>query len=147
MLETINSFSGRYRFLSNFHILTSPIHDNMRVAYFSVENAYQAAKTVDRNERLEIKSLPPNKAKIAGRQVTLRPDWERIKRPIMLQLLLQKFTYNPDLADALRDTGQALLEEGNHWGDTYWGTVNGRGQNHLGKLLMQVKEVFRDDIE
>ncbi len=32
--------------------------------------------------------------------------------------------------------------EGNHWGDTCWGVDNrtGQGENHLGKILMQVRE-------
>lgn len=41
----------------------------------------------------------------------------------------------------LLDTGDAILEEGNHWNDTFWGVrlKNGQGQNHLGKILMQVR--------
>jgi predicted NAD-dependent protein-ADP-ribosyltransferase YbiA (DUF1768 family) len=32
------------------------------------------------------------------------------------------------------------LIEGNWWGDTYWGVCNGVGENHLGKLLMKIRD-------
>ena len=37
-------------------------------------------------------------------------------------------------------TGDAELVEGNTWNDTYWGVCNGVGHNHLGKILMQVRQ-------
>lgn len=142
MSEKINSFSGMYGFLSNFHKLHVPIYDDHRLAYYSVENAYQATKSMDVADRRIIKDLTPAKAKIAGRKVPLRQDWEIVDRLVMLDYLVQKFLHNPDLMLALHKTGNAVLEEGNHWGDTYWGTVNGRGDNHLGRLLMQVRDLL-----
>ena len=41
------------------------------------------------------------------------------------------------------ETGDEYLEEGNTWGDRIWGTVNGKGQNNLGKILMRVREELR----
>jgi len=35
--------------------------------------------------------------------------------------------------------GNRDLVEGNDWGDTYWGQCKGRGQNHLGKLIMRIR--------
>lgn len=35
------------------------------------------------------------------------------------------------------------LEEGNTHGDKVWGTVNGVGENRLGKILMRLREEFR----
>ena len=37
-------------------------------------------------------------------------------------------------------TAGCYLIEGNHWGDTCWGQVNGRGENRLGKILMQLRD-------
>ena len=58
------------------------------------------------------------------------------------ELLYRKFAI-PSLREKLLATGDAYLEEGNNWGDTIWGTVNGRGQNHLGRLLMEVRDAIR----
>ena len=32
-----------------------------------------------------------------------------------------------------------MLIEGNEWGDTFWGTCDGIGENHLGKILMRIR--------
>lgn len=40
-------------------------------------------------------------------------------------------------------TGDAELIEGNNWGDTFWGVCNGRGENMLGKLLMEIRDYLR----
>ena len=37
----------------------------------------------------------------------------------------------------------ALLEEGNTWGDRVWGVCQGQGENRLGKILMKVREELR----
>ena len=44
------------------------------------------------------------------------------------------------MASRLINTGDAILIEGNTWGDTYWGVCDGVGENRLGKLLMEVRE-------
>ena len=62
---------------------------------------------------------------------------------VMLKLLRLKFA-DPALAGRLLATGDTELVEGNHWGDRYWGVSGGIGENHLGKLLMQVRLELRD---
>lgn len=32
-------------------------------------------------------------------------------------------------------------------GDTYWGCVNGIGENNLGKILMKLRKEFKKNIE
>lgn len=138
MIE-ITSFSGDYRWLSNFWMVDVSLDG---YTYPSVEHAYQAAKTFDPGERERIwMAQTPGHAKRLGRTVTLRPDWDEARLYVMRDLLFKKFSpeAHPDLANKLMDTGQAWLEEGNHWGDVYWGTVNGVGENHLGGLLMEVR--------
>ena len=49
----------------------------------------------------------------------------------MYEIVLAKFTQNPDLKKKLLATGDEHLEEGNTWGDTIWGTVDGVGENRL----------------
>lgn len=138
--DVIDSFNGRYRFLSNFHPV-KVIYDN--IEYSSVEHAYQAAKTLNPSMRRKIRETEaPKKAKELGRKAELRSDWERIKLSIMEELLKQKFS-NPDLKRALLNTGEKTLIEGNWWGDVFYGVCNGKGENHLGKLLMKIRTELR----
>jgi len=81
----------------------------------------------------------PGQAKRFGRQVSLRPNWEQIRLDVMLCLVRQKFEADAALAADLLATKDAELIECNDWGDTYWGQCWGAGQNHLGRILMQVR--------
>jgi ribA/ribD-fused uncharacterized protein len=149
MSEPILGFFGTYRFLSNFHehpevtIWISDCH-NGKIACSSIEHAFQASKTVDIVERIKVAAAPdPAASKREGRKVTLRSDWEQVKIDVMLELLTQKFSH-PFYRELLIATGDAFLEETNSWQDRFWGVCNGVGENHLGKLLMQIREVLND---
>jgi ribA/ribD-fused uncharacterized protein len=138
----ITEFDGEYRFLSNFH--PAPM-EYERISYPTVEHAYQAAKTTDYHERQRIAALPsPGRAKRAGAKLTLRPDWDALRLNVMETLLRQKFTLHADLRALLLATGDAILEEGNTWGDVFWGVCNGVGENHLGKLLMKIRDELKN---
>jgi hypothetical protein len=54
----------------------------------------------------------------------------------------QKFTRHQALRDALLATGTEALQEGNRWSDASSGVDlrSGRGQNHLGRLFMAVRQ-------
>jgi len=135
----INKFSGKSRFLSNFTSVEVLLDG---VKYPSVEAAYQAAKTLDAHKRAPFKTAAAADAKKMGRRLPLRPDWEQVKLGIMEGLLRQKFRQEP-FKTQLKATGTAELIEGNYWGDTYWGTCQGVGENHLGKLLMKIRKELR----
>lgn len=134
--EIINSFSDEYRFLSNFW----PARVRLgRLDFPSVENAYQAAKTIKIKERRKFTCCTAVRAKRLGEALKIRSDWDAIKLPIMEKLVRQKFTYSLFLKNKLVNTGNAELIEGNWWNDTFWGVCRGKGANHLGKILMQVR--------
>ena len=57
--------------------------------------------------------------------------------------LYAKFTQNSELYNLLLSTGSSILIEGNQWQDTFWGVVNGEGQNNLGLLLMLLRNELR----
>lgn len=170
----IDHFAYEHAFLSNF----SPITVTMDgVAYATVEHAYQAAKTTDIEKRwiftLEVNPrLTPGQAKNLGQKIELRPDWTEVKDSIMRDLVMQKFTIADVLKKKLLQTGDAFLEEGNWWHDTYWGVCHGKlegrvckkinqhavldesmevvegpllhiGQNKLGLLLMDIRETLK----
>lgn len=136
--EIINEFRGEYYFLSNFY--AAPVmHDG--IMYKNNEAAFQAAKIADVKGRFAFSEMDPSSAKKAGRHVKLRSDWEDVKTNIMYEIVLDKFTRNRNLREKLIATGDRKLEEGNTWGDRIWGTVNGIGENRLGKILMDVREI------
>ena len=109
--------------------------------YNSTEAAYVAGKTIDLEARATVRGFSkPGQVKRFGRTLELRSDWEDVKLPLMLGLLRQKFSKDSELGMKLTGTGQQELVEGNTWNDTFWGVCRGRGQNNLGKLLMQVRE-------
>lgn len=136
-LAPIERFDGEYRFLSNFWPAVV-VFDEME--YQSVEHAYQAAKTLDRALRAKIRTArTAGEAKRIGKNLPLRPQWEELKLPIMEGLLRQKF-HDPGLRRLLLATAPRQLVEGNWWGDHFWGVCRGKGQNHLGKLLMKIRD-------
>lgn len=137
----INRFVGPHRFLSNFYPAIIVLDDKH---YPTVEHAYQAAKTTNLTNRERIRSCQtPGFAKKLGSELTLRPNWIEIKRPIMHDLVWQKFSRHEHLGHMLILTGSEELIEGNTWGDIYWGVCNGKGENHLGKILMKVREELK----
>lgn len=109
----------------------------------TVEHAYQACKTNDPVTRERILTAPkPGTAKYLGRHAKLRENWDEMKLDIMKILVTRKF-FDPELARKLLATRDTPLVEGNHWGDTFWGVCRGVGENHLGKILMEVREELR----
>ena len=135
--KAIDSFSGDYRFLSNFYP-SLVIFNGLQ--FQTVEHAYQAAKSLKYSDQIKIKKAKnPSKAKRLGRSVTIRSDWEEVKEEIMLQLFCQKFGQSP-LTHKLLATKNLSIIEGNNWGDTYWGICRGVGKNRLGILLMRVRD-------
>jgi predicted NAD-dependent protein-ADP-ribosyltransferase YbiA (DUF1768 family) len=80
-----------------------------------------------------------------GKVLPIRPGWEEgIKLDVMRAVLREKFAVGSEEAEMLMETGDALLIEGNTWGDTYWGVCKGTGHNYLGKLLMERRDELFD---
>lgn len=167
MEQTINRFINDYDFLSNFYEI--PVffeglrYRNSEAAFQAakclaldsdievyLDHHHLKIDQVDEDLRAKIKDIltlqlrmpftrmSASEAKKAGRTCSLRKDWEEHKEEIMLKIVRNKFT-EPALACKLLNTGNARLIEGNTWGDTTWGMVNGKGQNLLGKILEKVR--------
>lgn len=102
----------QYRFLSNFHPCSISYEG---IEYPSVEHAFQAAKSLDMEERRKVAACKsPTLAKRAGRKVALRDGWHVIKLGILEELLRLKFK-DPALAAQLQGTGDAELVENDFW--------------------------------
>jgi len=148
-MTKILEFQGPWRFLSNFW--PCELHYS-GTTWPSAEHAYQAAKTRLPHQKELIRAAPsPAVAKRLGRRIphsAMHADWEHIKLTVMSNIVHAKFE-DPELRKALLETGDAILEEGNWWGDTFWGVSpagSGVGRNYLGHILMQVREELRSGL-
>jgi ribA/ribD-fused uncharacterized protein len=144
----ITKFRGEYNWLSNFYKCEKPVYlgDSDIAPYPTVEHAYQAAKTFDMGFRTQIRLGDAVHAKrfFKTRKEFIRPDWGQVKLSIMEICLRQKFAQGTKLREKLLATGDVEIVEGNTWGDTFWGQCPiGTGENHLGKLLMKLREEFK----
>lgn len=146
-MEPIDSFCGAFRFLSNFFPAVVRFEG---LTFQSTEAAYQAAKTLLPELREQFTSMMPSEAKVAGKLLEIREDWEDVKEGIMFDLLQQKFEQNMAW-QRLQATAPRPLVEGNHWHDTYWGVCNGKcrqgphapfGKNRLGEMLMEIRDGY-----
>lgn len=88
-----------------------------------------------------------NLSKLCG---FLREDWFDVNLQIMEDINIVKFTYFLDLREKLLSTGDAILVEGNYWGDDFWGMIKDKetgkwkGKNKLGIILMNVRERIKE---
>lgn len=139
----IKGFFGGYRYLSNFEPVEIWFEG---LKYPSTEHAYQAAKIVQ-DERGKFLGITMADAKRLWKKLPplySASEWDAIKYRIMFELVFQKFLRHTELKDKLMRTGDAHLEELNHWGDMFWGVdIKKGGLNNLGKILMRVRTALR----
>jgi ribA/ribD-fused uncharacterized protein len=144
----IDKFEGRYRFLSNFYPCTI---EHQGITYPSVENFYVAMKVNDQQlingkyytpgdfREMIARISNPAEVKKIGSKIKLRTGWDEKKLEVMNWAVRQKFK-DETLSEMLLSTGDQELIEGNWWKDYFWGVCNGKGDNNLGKMLMNVRE-------
>lgn len=144
--DPIERFQGSWAFLSNFYPAELVWQG---VTYRTSEHAFNAGKTTDPERRLWVAAAStPGEAKLRGRQLRLRPEWdEKVRYQVMAEVLEAKFSFDPERIRRLMLTGNRLLVEGNDWHDVHWGVCScrnhGFGENHLGRLLMELREKLR----
>lgn len=146
--EGIYGFFGDFRFLSNFWVADVEFEGRI---YPSTEAAYQAAKTTDLELRKPFEESSTSwmrsgrRAKKLGRELKIRDDWEEVKYDVMLAVVRDKFNRHENLKEMLLITESLYLEETNTWGDQCWGVCKGKGTNHLGKILMLVRDELKNE--
>ena len=145
-MVVINSFKGKYSFLSNFS--QSQI-DYEGLTYYSAEAAFQAQKCSTVEGKIKYTLIKnPLRAKQMGRKEILPVNWSEKSYDIMYSILKKKFS-NPVLKEKLLSTEDAYLEEGNTWHDNIWGNCSCDkckdkvGLNYLGKMLMKIREEIK----
>jgi len=127
--------------------------------YGSSEHLYQSLKSNSEEWHEKIRSvLDPHKTKtMAKKELTtqpdlfgggffMRPDFHSIKSKLMFLIVYLKFSQNEELKEKLLATGDELLIEKNCWHDTYWGVCDGVGKNILGRILMQVRYLLKNNL-
>lgn len=111
----------------------------------SSEHYFQAQKSTDPAVVESVRAASdPIKAKMIGRTLQLRSDWEEIKTDIMYKAVKAKFSQHPDLQEILLGTGNRTITE--HARDRIWGDGgDGSGENRLGKILVRVRTEIREE--
>jgi ribA/ribD-fused uncharacterized protein len=155
-MSYINSFRGRFVFLSNFYPCKI---EHKGIIYPSVEHYYVALKVTGMQfidgvyytaadfRELVAKIKDPADAKRIGKVVKVRSDWGEKRLGFMEWGIREKFKDNK-LAEDLLSTGDLELIEGNNWHDVFYGKCScvkcgGSGENHLGKILMKIREELK----
>lgn len=108
------------------------------ITYPTVEHAFQAAKTDDKDIKRTIADAGSvRKARKIGRTVTLIPGWDDRRVTVMECLLREKFR-NGDLSAQLIDTGdEDIIAD---LKNDFWGVgEDGSGANVLGSLLERIR--------
>lgn len=126
-----------YNWFSNMEIDPITIDG---ITYPSVENYYQAQKTLDLEQRKQFETCSPSYSKRLGRAVNLRDDWGQVKLSVMEKALRVKFAPDTKWYNKLKETEGEIVET-NNWNDKFWGkTLDGIGENYLGKILMKIRD-------
>ena len=135
-----------YGCFSNFSLHPIEMHNTF---WSTVEHYYQAQKFLGSPDEEIIPLIQaastPEEAAALGRCPTrqTRLDWEAVKTHVMAEAVLKKFMTHRDIRKTLLSTGSELLIEDSPK-DYFWGCgANKTGKNHLGKILMTVREELR----
>lgn len=126
----------------------------------SVEHYFQAMKAKEfKDDEIYnkiVKSKTPKAAKALGMKVKnfVTEVWDDKRDEIMSKAIHAKFSQHPELRKELLDTGDKVIGEANPR-DTYWGIGTAmdsdkakkpskwRGQNKLGKMLMELRSRYK----
>lgn len=126
-----------YNWFSNMEIDPITIDG---ITYPAVENYYQGMKSGHPKILKLFSEMTPSKAKFNGRHLDLREDWEQVKFEVMEKALRIKFAPGTIWYIKLKETEDEIVEW-NNWGDRIWGkTLDGKGENYLGKILMKIRD-------
>jgi len=150
-MNMIDKFSGgQYAFLSNFwHSPFTSTDEGEYREWPTVEHYYQAMKVQPDFRDMVHACKTPGQAKRMGNKHPMVEGWDDKKLLVMATGVGTKFATHDDLAKKLIATGDARLVEGNYWHDNYWGNcscqkcLGVQGENHLGRILMNLRKHFQ----
>ena len=112
------------------------------VNYMTSEHAFHAAKFADQKIIDEIiAARSPVEAFQLGKKykAVRRSDWNEIKIGVMREILAAKLAQHTEVREALLATEDEEIIEDSPV-DAFWGNApDGTGQNHVGKIWMQLR--------
>ena len=140
----IHEFRDDTRWLSNFASCEIKLGG---FTFRSVENAYMSLRN-DSVEWLQYcLNNPPAMVKRKSKQIKDDEGWDDRKIMAMKICLEKKFVQEPFFSK-LMATGNENIQEGNLWTDDFWGidlSINpNKGENHLGRLIMEIRKKYKD---
>ena len=117
--------------------------------YPTSEHAYQSMKFINSDPELAEKIRNAKSAHEAFKMAEAnkekrQKDWDDIKLDVMKEILLCKLEQHEYVQKKLLQSGDREIVE-DSWRDPYWGWGENRdGENHLGKLWMEIREEHRN---
>ncbi len=146
-------FYGKHSVFSNFYLNPMEVSGKK----YSSNEQFYTVKKCEMSDKPELAlrashAKYPLQANAIGRSVKLDND---MRIEVMRTGLLAKFGPEGELRDVLVNTGNKLIVEASPF-DLFWGTgcglrdpklkdsKNWKGQNQMGKLLMSIRESFKD---
>jgi ribA/ribD-fused uncharacterized protein len=144
-MKQINFFENEYYMLSNWSAHNVFFNG---VLYKTADHAYHCCKfakdTVELlliHSQIEQATSPMNAKDIAKSFEYLRiKNWEEIKVVSMYQINKAKVLQHKDVFEAIKKSGELELIEDSPY-DSFWGTgKDGKGENMLGKIWMQIRQ-------
>lgn len=151
--ETLNGFRDEYSFLSNMYEFEV---EYKGLTFKSSEHLYQFLKVnpsaPDAKKWQDLIQNAPH-GKIA-KSIVKKPgfpnrkvkDFDEFRIKAMKIALWAKFK-QPEMAKKLLETKDMALVEHNYWKDDFFGVYQGMGQNHLGRLLMELRMYLRNNFQ
>jgi len=138
----IDSFEGGFDFLA----LTHPCVVGWDGRVFGCAHwALLAAQYPEAAEALE-KASTTKEAREAVKGEPEAEDWSKRRLKAMEHIQRDKFRRSDDFRKRLKDTGDRELVWENTE-DAFWGSERGKGQNQLGRVLMDVRSSVIDGTE
>lgn len=142
--------SEKYYEFTNFYLNAPIFLDNQR--WPTTEHYYQAQKFTGRPDlqALILKADTPRQAfNIAKKYAqNIDKDWKKRSLEAMVKAVLAKFSQSKDLENLLLSTDNRILVENAGANDAFYGAgADGKGENHLGQILMYVRSILRNEID
>ncbi|CAK8990906.1 Riboflavin biosynthesis protein VVA0006 [Includes: Riboflavin biosynthesis intermediates N-glycosidase [Durusdinium trenchii] len=115
--------------------------------HYSAKHALLAAQYPDATDHLQA----PGSAEVSAALKLVEGEaeaktWPQIRLKAMEKILRDKFQRCEEYRKKLKDTGDRDLVWENEE-DTFWGATKGRGQNHLGRILMDVRKSIHEETD
>jgi len=109
------------------------------------EKHAEAIRVASTSCKAKVLASAPTRKTRSAKGLAINPQWDEIKLQVMREVIELKFRANPYCHWTLMSTHPFDLEE-RPPSDSFWGVgADGSGKNHLGKLLVELREKLRKE--